>query len=454
MDYKNALEYLGKIDEYRGMNLSLANPTGIIRHFSFQLNHIHFIQVAGTNGKGSTAHFLASILQASGYKVGLFTSPHLHDIRERIKVNNQEISETDFAACICEIKKLSEYLLQKGIIKETPTYFEYTFLVSLYYFYQEKVDVVILEAGLGGRLDATSVITPILSVITGISHDHTAILGQHIKDIALEKAGIIKKNVPIVCGCNVHSIAHAIIKKKASELNAPFYNAIDSHNRLAVTELDLGYRCHYIVENIVEKIARKNAGSCHYSFDVHMNGRHQTQNAAAAVKTIQILETMGIAITSKAIQEGIKNTHVPARIEIIETQMQTSSNVKPGKMTVILDVSHNVESIKRLSDFLKQKKKQRLTLIFGVLADKNYRQMAKILLPFVEKVIITEPISQRALPAEKLASLFHKWGLNNVLVHRDIKKALEAAQKWQADILVTGSFYLVGGLRHMIINGG
>lgn len=436
MDYKNALEYLGKIDEYKGMNLSLANPAGIIRHFPFQLNHIPFIQVAGTNGKGSTVHFLGSILRASGYKVGLFTSPHLNDVRERIKVNNREISQTDFATSIWEIKKLSDDLLQKGIITDTPTYFEYTFLASLYYFYQEKVNIAILEVGLGGRLDATSIITPILSVITGISHDHTAILGRHLKDIATEKAGIIKKNVPIVCGCNVHSIAHAAIKKKARELNAPFYNVIDSHNKLAITERDIGYHCSYITG--------KNAGTYHYQFDVHMNGKHQAYNAAAAIKAIQILETIDFTITPKAIQEGIKKTHVPARIEIIKMPMQT----------VILDVSHNVESIKSLSDFLEQKKKRRLTLIFGVLADKNYRPMVKSLFPFVENVIITEPISRRALPAEKLAGLFSKYGLNNVLVQRDIKKALEAAQKWPVDILVTGSFYLVGELRQMIIHGG
>ncbi|HLP59048.1 MAG TPA: folylpolyglutamate synthase/dihydrofolate synthase family protein [Candidatus Deferrimicrobium sp.] len=432
MDYQEVLAYLGKIDEYKSMNLALANPAEIIRHFPFPLDHIFFIQVAGTNGKGSTAHFLASVLQSAGYKVGLFTSPHIHEVRERIKVDNRMISPGDFAYCIQEIKDLAEQLVQKRMITDTPTYFEYTFLASLYYFYREKVTVAILEAGLGGRLDATSTITPTLSVITNISHDHTSILGQRIKDIAAEKAGIIKKGVPVICACNVHSVAHAVIKNKARELNAPFYNVIDSQNHLSIEELDTGYRCRYITGS--------NRGGANYNFEVRMNGKHQTRNAATAVKAIQILETGGLALTPEAIHAGIKNTRVPARIEIIGN--------------IILDGSHNVGSIKALSDFLVQKKKQRLTLIFGVLADKNYRQMTRLLLPFIENVIITEPISRRALPAEKLAALFNKWGVSNVLVQKDFKNALATAQKWHAEILVTGSFYLVGEIRHIIMHGG
>ena len=218
---------------------------------------------------------------------------------------------------------------------------------------------------------------------------------------------------------------------------------LDSENRLTTAELDTGYRCRYVTGTITNPIS--------YTFDVYMNGKHQPRNAAAAVKAVQILETMGFAVTPEAIREGIKNTHVPARIEIIESQVQTSPHVK---MTVILDSSHNVESIKGLCDFLEQKKKRRLTLIFGVLADKDYKQMVKLLLPFIEKVIITEPISRRALPAEKLAGLFNKWGVNDVLVQQDFKQALATAQKWQAEILVTGSFYLVGEIRHIMMHGG
>jgi dihydrofolate synthase/folylpolyglutamate synthase len=436
MDYDEVLEYLHQVEQ-KGPNLELNNTKRIIENFPFPVNNISFIQVAGTNGKGSTAYFLTSILKAAGGKVGLFTSPHLHDVRERTTINNRWISKTDFSTCLWEVKGLAEGLLRKGIITDTPTYFEYTFLVSLYYFCREKVDAAILEVGLGGRLDATSNITPGVSVITGISRDHTAALGNRVKDIAAEKAGIIKKGVPVVCGCSIHSISNTVIRKISRQLQAPFYNVIDFKNRLLVDDHDTlnaaeepGYRCRYLTE----------AGS--YTFDVHVNGRHQARNAAAAVKVTQLLNRMGFDIPAQAIQNGIKTTRIPARIEIVEK--------------VILDGGHNVESVRGLSDFLEQKKKRRLTLIFGVLKDKDYKQMARLLFPFIKNVILTEPMSRRALPAEKLVPLFngHGPGKRNLLVQKDLKKALQAARKWQEEILVTGSFYLVGEMRHIIMYGG
>ena len=432
MNYEKVLEYL-KTLEQKGIKFGLDNTKKIIRHFPFDLKSTRFIQVAGTNGKGSTAHFLTSILQTAGNKVGLFTSPHLHDVRERITINNDWISKTDFSACASEVKKISENLLKKRIIMDMPTFFEYIFMNSLYYFLKEKVAFAILEVGLGGRLDATSTITPDVSVITGISFDHTGILGKRIKDIALEKAGIIKKGVPVVCGCSVHSIANRTIKKKAGELNAPFYNVTDSKNRLDIQDQQNGYCCQYFTES-----------DC-YRFDVHLNGRHQARNAATAVKVVEMLNTMGVDTPKEFIYDGIKVTRLPARIEVLETSPP-----------VILDTSHNLESTRALKDFLEQKKKNRLTLIFGVLKDKHYRPMVKLLLPYIKHVILTEPISRRALPAERLIPLFKKHVKKNVCIN--IKKkpgdALEAAKQWQKEILITGSFYLAGEMRNIIMQGG
>ncbi len=432
MNYEKVLKYLKKV-ELKGIRLGLDNTKKIISHFPFDLMGTRFIQVAGTNGKGSTAHFLVSILQAAGKKVGLFTSPHLHDVRERITINKVWISKTDFSTCATKVKKISEDLLKKGIITDIPTFFEYIFLDSLYYFLSEKVTFVILEVGLGGRLDATSAITPDISVITGISFDHTGILGKRIKDIALEKAGIIKKGVPVVCGCSVHSTANSAIKKKAGELNAPFYNVFDSKNRLEVQDRQNGYCCRYFTE------------SDSYRFDVYLNGRHQTRNAATAVKVVQLLNAMGFDIPKESIYNGIKTNRIPARIEILETSPP-----------VILDGSHNLESTRALKDFLEQKKKNRLTLIFGVLEDKHYRPMVRVLLPYIKNVILTEPISKRALPAERLIPLFKKHVKKHIRI--SIKKnpgdALETAKQWQKEILITGSFYLAGEMRKIIMQGG
>ena len=276
MNYTQALDYLQDVQE-RGAKLSLANIQNIIDNLPFDLSHIKFIQVAGTNGKGSTAHFLTSILQYAGNKVGLFTSPHLQDIRERITINKGWISKEDFALCLFQVKKIAEELLRKKAIDNMPTFFEHIFLTSLYYFKRNRVDYAVLEVGLGGRLDATSTVTPEVSVITNISFDHTKTLGKRIKDIAAEKAGIIKKHVPVVCGCSVYSTANRVIKNTSAARNAPFYNVFDAKNRLETGKKNGSHHCIYTT------------GSGTYTFDVHLNGCHQTKNAATAIKAIEIL---------------------------------------------------------------------------------------------------------------------------------------------------------------------
>jgi dihydrofolate synthase/folylpolyglutamate synthase len=430
MNYASVLQLLEKIKK-KGYNLDKQNVKEIINNFPFGLEKIKFIQIAGTNGKGSTAFFLTSILQEAGHKVGLFTSPHLKDIRERITINRKLIPKTDFTLCFLAIKEIAQELMEKKIIDGTPTYFEYTFLTALYYFYKRGVNIGILEVGLGGRFDATSSITPEISVITGISLDHTSTLGKYIKDIAYEKAGIIKEGIPVVCGCNVHSVSHKVIKKRAHELHAPFHNVFNYTNKLQVEAKRTGYHCQYNTE----------AGE--YLFDVHVNGIHQTKNAATAVKVVEQLNHMGQNISIDSIYNGIKRNQIPARIETMNTQPP-----------VILDGGHNVESIKVLKEYLERKGKNCLTLIFGVLKDKNYQQMVRLLLPFIERVIVTEPISMRALPAEHLSRYFHKSQVKKVLTKKYYSEALEIARSWKEEILITGSFYLVGEMRDIIIHGG
>ncbi len=336
------LTYLKDL-ESRGIHPGLENTRQLLKHFShfhknfeIDLPQRFVIQVAGTNGKGSTAYFLASILQAAGYKVGLFTSPHLHDIRERISINKQWISPGDFSTALWSIKGLAEDLLKRGLISHLPSYFEYMFLIAIHYFFREKVDFVILEVGLGGRWDATSAITPEVTAITTIARDHTMILGKRLEEIAGEKAGIIKKGVPVVCGCKVGSIAHRVIKNRATQAQAPFFNVFDSKNHLEIRD-NHSYQCSYTTE------------SDGYTFDVRLNGVHQTFNAAAAVKIIQVLSNnnKSVYVSKTSICDGISDTFVPARIEALDTSPR-----------VILDGSHNVQSTTALAHFLKEKKKK------------------------------------------------------------------------------------------------
>ncbi len=426
MNYHESQIYLKYIQD-KGAKLTLNNIKKIVHNLPFNIDRIKFLQVAGTNGKGSTSHFITSVLQSAGYKVGLFTSPHLQDIRERITINKNWICKKDFSNSLSNIKKICEELLEKKLIDNIPTFFEHLFLSSIYYFYKNKVDFAVLEVGLGGRLDATSTITPEVSTITNISFDHTKTLGKKIKDIAYEKAGIIKQGTPIVCGCKNHSSSKKVIEMVAHNQNAPFYSVLNSKNRLQIKENGNYYKCIYSTP--IDK----------YNFEVHLNGKHQIKNALNAIKLIEILNKKGYNIKKESIFKGIKMNFVPGRIEIINRSPQ-----------IILDGGHNPEGINVLKKFLEQKEFKNLTLIFGVLRDKNYKKMVALLLPFIKNVIITEPISKRALEAEKLIKLFE---MKNVLVEKNIKKAFKLANQFNEKILITGSFYLVGEMRSIILGG-
>ncbi len=426
MNYEEALQYLDKIREY-GAKLELNNIQKIIDNFPFDLKKKKFIQVAGTNGKGSTSHFITSILIKNGYTTGLFTSPHLLNIRERITINKTWITKDDFAQALGNVKNLSEKLLDKGSIQNPPTYFEHLFLTSLYYFCMRNADFIVLEVGLGGRLDATSTITPVVSVITNISKDHTKTLGPNIKDIAAEKAGIIKHNVPVVVGSPPNSTAAKVIKKIAKNLNAPVYFVYGKNSNLDYITEDN----HYLVKYSYRTET--------FTFKVLLNGRHQIDNANTSLMVSILLKEQGIDLKKKKIFSGIESNFVPGRVEIFSKNPY-----------IIIDSSHNEESIKALSEFLKEKGKKGMTLVFGVLRDKNYKKMADYLKPYVENIILTEPDSKRALPAEKLISHFN--GKNTVII-KNYEDVLKKAKLFKNDILITGSFYLSGKMKNLLSGG-
>lgn len=437
MNFEKAVDYLKEIEARRGMHLGLENTRKIIEHLRLNLDTAFFIQVAGTNGKGSTSRFLASVLGEAGYKTGLFTSPHLEDIRERITLNNRLIPRASFAECLNRVKETAGELLKRGIIEHMPTYFEYTFLTALCFFSQEQTQAVILEVGLGGRLDATSTITPDVSVITTISRDHTAVLGHKISEIAREKAGIIKPGVPVVCGCKPKGTAYREIKAAADRLQSPFVPVIKARTRLEPL--------HGTDPSQWSYITAPSSLNCsgEYAFRLDVNGRHQAANAATAIKTLEVLKRVnpGVKVPVPALEKGISHTSIPGRIEILHQEPP-----------VILDAGHNPESAAALADFLKEKQKRNLTLIFGILKDKNFRKMIGMLLPFAGNVILTTPQSERALPPGNMIKYFDSVGVKARVIHQP-SEALHAARELKHPILVTGSFYLVGMLRRMLQTG-
>ena len=426
MQYAAVGEYLDKL-QGENSKLSLDNVQLIIANLPFTVGSVKYIQVAGTNGKGSTSHFIAAILRSAGWRVGLFTSPHLQDVRERVILNGRIISRRDFAVAISAVDDICQELLRRQVIVNQPTFFETVFLAALFHFSKSQADWAVLEVGLGGRLDATSTVIPEVAVITNIAKDHTQILGTTLAAIAREKAGICKENVPLVSGCPHGSIAGHVIGRVARAKKAPFHEAFAPSCGLRIEKIGRSYLCHY------------RSGSRQYNYRVYLKGRHQTVNAAVAVKTIDVLKGLGWNIADPAISRGIKNMFIPARIESLG-----------GRPPLILDGGHNPDGIRVLVDFLREENINAFTLIFGVLGDKHYPAMARQLAPLAANVILTAPLCERALAPEKLLPFFKK---ANCRIEMNFSKALAIAKKFKRIIIVCGSLYLAGAMRTVVCGG-
>jgi dihydrofolate synthase/folylpolyglutamate synthase len=426
MQYAATGDYLEKL-QGENSKLSLDNIGLIIANLPFSVGSVKYIQVAGTNGKGSTSHFIAAILRSAGWRVGLFTSPHLQDVRERICINGRLISRRDFAVAISAVDDIGQELLRRQVIFNQPTFFETVFLAALYHFSKSRADWAVLEVGLGGRLDATSTIIPELAVITNIAKDHVHILGKTLAAIAREKAGVCKENVPLVSGCRPASIAGRVIAQEARDKKAPLHEVFSPPGRLKVEKKGRGYLCHYL------------SNGRQYDYRVYLKGRHQAVNAAVAVKTIDVLNGLGWKIPAAAIGRGIKNMFISARLEYLG-----------GRPPIILDGGHNPDGIRVLVDFLREENISACTLIFGVLADKHYPAMARQLAPLAAHVILTAPPGARALAPEKLLPFFKK---ANCRVEMNFPAALAIAKKLKRIIIICGSLYLAGAMRTVICGG-
>ena len=426
MQYAAVDEYLGKL-QGENSKLTLENIRIIVDHLPFAVHAVKYVQVAGTNGKGSTSHFIASILRSAGWRVGLFTSPHLQDVRERICLNGRLISRRDFAGAVTAVDAIGRELLSRQVIVNQPTFFETVFLAALYHFSKSRADWAVLEVGLGGRLDATSTIIPELSVITNIARDHTQILGKTMAAIAREKAGICKANVPLVSGCPHASSAGRVIAQAAFAKRAPLHEVFRGRQPLRIEKKGNSYLCHY----------RSHGGR--YDYRVYLRGRHQAVNAAVAVKAVAVLQSLGWDIAAAAIRRGIKNMFIPARIEFLGS-----------RPLLILDGGHNPEGIRVLVDYLQEEKISGFSLIFGVLADKQYPAMARQLAPLAANVILTAPPGARALAPEKLLPFFKQ---ADCRVEMNFSRALAIAKKTKRTIIICGSLYLAGAMRTVFCGG-
>jgi len=376
------------------------------------------IHIAGTNGKGSTSHMLAAILQTAGYKTGLYTSPHLHDFRERIKVNGK-MCEEDFV--INFVEKIQPFILQIQ-----PSFFEITVAMAFEYFALQKVDIAIIETGLGGRLDSTNIITPELSVITNIGWDHMQLLGNTLEKIAIEKAGIIKKNVPVIIGEKTDATKQVFIDT-AKEKTSPIFFA-DDEKYIDAFSYEDGY-----LKLLVDD-RRKNEKPEYY---LDLNGLYQRKNALTVLETIHQLQLMGWNISSTHIHEGLR--HVKKL-----TGLQGRWETVHRKPRIILDVAHNVDGIKQLTEQLEFETYNRLYLIIGMVKDKDVNEVLK-LLPHDAHYYFTKAQIPRALDETELQQKAEAVGLNGKC-YPDVNKALADALTHAKDddlILICGSVFLV-----------
>ncbi|MDD5139376.1 MAG: bifunctional folylpolyglutamate synthase/dihydrofolate synthase [Verrucomicrobiales bacterium] len=397
--YSAAIEFLYDLQVF-GANFGLENTRKLAALAGNPQEKLRFIHVAGTNGKGSTCAMLESIYRAAGLRVGLFTSPHLVSFRERIQVNRQLIPEGELIRLVEEIQPL----LKQFPADNHLTLFEVVTVMALKFFAEQKCDLVIWETGLGGRLDATNIVTPLASVITNIALDHQQWLGDTLEKIAAEKAGIIKPGIPAVTATSEPS-ALAVIENIAKEKNAPLtiVTAKDVESRLAGTPAP------------------------------PLPGEHQKLNAALALATVEVLQKQ-ISVTDEKIREGLANVHWPGRLQLIQ---------KPNGQKILLDGAHNVAGVEALRASLAGGT-PKPTFIAGFLGDKDWRPMCEILAPLAVKIFTVPVASGRTADASELAKVIRSANpAAEVIVCRNLAEALDAS-KDEAFVVVTGSLYLVG----------
>ncbi|AKL97807.1 bifunctional folylpolyglutamate synthase/dihydrofolate synthase [Endomicrobium proavitum] len=402
--------FFDSLKEYEGMTPGLSRIKKFLKALGDPHKKLKCVHIAGTNAKGSTAAFTASILKNSGYKTALYTSPHLRRITERIKINGKDISKKTFAAIAEKYLALAE--------KCKLSYFEYLTAIAFIYFAAQKVDIAVIETGLGGRFDATNVITdPLVAIITSVNIDHAEILGSTIKKIAFEKAGIIK-NSKVVCG-KLSAQALKVIKCKTNPL------VFGKDFTVTYKKQSLRFDYNGLKDNL------KN-------LKISLYGKHQIQNAAVAACAIEVLKSKGFVIKDSNIKKGLAKAQWPARFDVR----------KINGAQIIIDGAHNPEAtdafISALKDFDDGNIKR--TFIFAAMKEKDYTTVIKKIVPYAGKVILPALRNKRAVDTEKLKLVFAKYiPARNIFTVKNVKESLNLIKK-REKAAAAGSLYLAGEL--------
>lgn len=415
MTYLSAVTFLYRLQQH-GIKLGLETMTALMGRLGMPQTKYRTLHIAGTNGKGSTAAMTAAVLQAAGYRVGLYTSPHLVEFRERIRVNGEMIAESQVAQLTEQLQALCQPDL-------SPTFFEYTTAMAFQHFADSGVDVAVLEVGLGGRFDATNVVTPMACAVTTISLDHQQYLGTTILSIAFEKAGIIKQGVPVVLG-RLDDDAWRTIEQVAQERQAPVFRLHEDFRTEGEGPAQFSYR---------------GLGAQYDGLTCALEGRHQLDNAACALALLGAAASQGIAVTAEAVRAGLHAVDWAGRLEVVDHDP-----------TILLDGAHNPAAARVLADYLTRSARSHpvrpVVLVLGMMRDKDHRGFVEPLRGLIDEVVLTQADLPRSATAQELRTL-----IDGLLPHPHVMPSLSDAMALARQlatpdglVCVTGSLMLVG----------
>jgi dihydrofolate synthase / folylpolyglutamate synthase len=412
-----------------GIKLGLDNITRLCQALDHPERAFTALHVAGTNGKGSVTAMTHAALRAAGIRAARYTSPHLSDLSERFVIDDRPVDVSALELAVDHVLACAERLQRAGELPVPPTFFEATTAVAFELFRRARIDVAVIEVGLGGRFDATNVIAPVAGAITTIDFDHQQHLGHTLDAIAFEKAGIIKTGMTVVAG-DLPPQAHAVVRRVADERGA--------------TLVDASADARYEAE-LVDGRARLTIETPHGTYGpvtLGLRGEHQIGNALVAVRLLEATAAAGTRIGRASIEQGLARAEWPARLELLSIE---------GGRQVLLDAAHNPEGARALASYLRRWHPERPPLVVGVMRDKNATEIVRTLLPVVSRVIATEAPTPRARPADDLALHLREAGATDILVEPNAERAVDRALEMAPMVCVAGSIFLVGAVRDGLI---
>ncbi|MFN2353932.1 MAG: folylpolyglutamate synthase/dihydrofolate synthase family protein [Desulfopila sp.] len=439
MNFQEAQHYLDDLQQHK-LKLGLEAMENFLDTVSRPDKKLDFVHVAGTNGKGSVSVNIVTMLAHAGYRVGLFTSPHLSSVRERFRINGDYISEEHFAEYATQVRE--------ALGKEKITYFEFTTALALLWFADAAVDLVVLETGLGGRLDATNVVVPLISIITNVSMDHEVYLGYDLRSIAFEKAGIIKSGVPLITGV-ADDDSRVVVEERCGALDVPmFLYGRDFY----ADEGNVSWSWHSCSEQLQPR----------YYADLRcgMKGDYQRHNSSLAVAAIALLQGHGFTVSEDAVRDGLRHVHWPGRLENIvldrQTRIRRAEDQSEGDvLRYIIDGAHNPAGVASLVSTLEREYSyDRLIVVWGAMEDKDLRLTVPPVAELASLMIITKPQGERAAAPEMLKEILPQHHRQQCHIIADVHRALDFAEQ-QAGcddlIVIAGSLYLIGEIRFLLV---